>query len=301
MPIPSLASKVYWGRGEYWSPTLLPIQTRILKSYDQVSSHKASHGAASLVNKDGSPAFTVEAKGQETTITVQEATAKFLKTLVASAEDYLGHKIDAAVIAVGSELTEAQIKALESTAESIGIKILQLIPSPAAAAQAYGLTEIGAPDRTVVILDVGASSTTATVFAARSGILNTLATAHNGQLGGDSIDEHLIEYFKKEFKKKSKLDIESTNARALMKLRLASEVTKRSLSASTSAGCSVESLADGIDFSTTINRTRLELIAGSVFTQIEELTAQALKEAKLEPCEIDEVGSCCSILKVDDI
>jgi len=119
--------------------------------------------------------------------------------------------------------------------------------------------------------------------------LTSLASVHDDKVGGDLVDSRLVEYFAKEFTKKTKVPLNSSNGRAHMKLRLASEVTKRSLSASTSAGCSVESLSDGVDLSMTINRTRLDLLANTVYSAIEAVVADAVKEAGLEPVQIDEV------------
>lgn len=98
-----------------------------------------------------------------------------------------------------------------------------------------------------------------------------------------------MDWFGKEFTKKTRVPVEASNHRAQMKLRLAVEVTKKSLSASTSAPCSVESLAEGMDFHGTINRTRFDLLASSLYSRIVSQVQQAIEQANLDPLNIHEV------------
>lgn len=144
-------------------------------------------------------------------------------------------------------------------------------------------------DQNVVVVDVGGSSTTVSVFAVRDGLFAPLASSTDASLGGDLYDAKLMDWFGKEFTKKTRIPIEASNHRALTKLRLAVEVTKKSLSASNSAPCSVESLADGMDFHGSINRTRFDLLSGSVNDKIVAKVEATLAEAKLDPLHIQEV------------
>jgi molecular chaperone DnaK (HSP70) len=247
----------------------------------------------------------VSINDSETTLSAHDATVKYLNTLIGFASDFLGRKIDAAVVGVPSNFSKAQLDALEKACkDAAGVQVLQFLNEPAAACLAYGLTSTTSPststpagaspasqDRNVVVLDVGASSTTATVLAARQGLYVPLATVRDANLGGDNLDQNLVEHFVKEFTKKNKgvkLDIKE-NHRANMKLRLSCEVVKRSLSASTSATCSVESLVDGIDFSSSVNRSRFDLLSGKVYSQIGDKIREALEQAKLDPLQIHEV------------
>lgn len=199
------------------------------------------------------------------------------------------------------------MKALEQTCqEAAGVKVLQFLHEPAAAAVAYGLTvptdeddRTVTPvsfDRNVVVLDVGASSTTVTVLAARQGLYVPLATVRDSQLGGDAFDEQLIAFFSKEFTKKTKVTLDKSNHRAIMKLRLSCEITKRTLSASNSATCSVESLAEGMDFSGSINRSRFDLLSSKVYSSITSRITEALQQASVDPLDVQEVilvgGTC---------
>lgn len=200
-------------------------------------------------------------------------------------------------MSVPTEFNQAQIDALVAAASEAKIKVVQTITESAAALAAYAqtlLTDDGsspAPkvDRNTVVLDVGATSTTATVVAVRDGLFVPLATVTDNKLGGEQFDEKLMEWFSKEFTKKTKVPLESSNHRAWTKLRLAVEVTKKSLSASMSAPCSVESLAEGMDFHGSINRTRFDLLASSLYSRIVSTVEKALAEAKLDVLQINEV------------
>ena len=221
--------------------------------------------------------------------------------LIGFASDFLGRKIDAAVVGVPSNFSEAQISALQKAVEEAakGIKVLQFLHEPASAAVAYHLTvpveddaltpSRTTQDRNVVVVDVGATTTTTTVLAARSGLYIPLATVREAGLGGEALDEQLIQFFSKEFTKKTKVKVDASNHRAMMKLRLSCEIVKRTLSASTSANCSIESLAEGMDFSGSINRSRFDLLAAKVYAGITENVKKALAEAQLEPLQVQEV------------
>lgn len=283
-------------------------------SYDAVSSTKSAFDSAPLVaGPNGEPAYKVTTDQGEKILTAQEATTKLLSSLIGFASDFLGRPIDAAVVSVPSNFTEKQYQALSKAAQdAAGVKILQFIHEPAAAAVAYGLTlpslttasgeatavlnSASAQDRNVVVLDVGATTTTATVLAARQGVYVPLSVERDSNLGGESFDESLINFFSKEFTKKTKAKLDPSNHRAMMKLRLACETVKRTLSASTSANCSIESLSEGIDFSGSINRTRFDLLSAKVYASIEDVIKRALDKAGLDQLQVQEVSKGVFIL-----
>jgi molecular chaperone DnaK (HSP70) len=115
-----------------------------------------------------------------------------------------------------------------------------------------------------------------------------LATAHDYELGGAQLDQVLADHFAKEFEKKHGSDPRK-NERSLAKLKLESEAVKKTLSQSTSATFSVESLAEGIDFRSTINRSRYEILALKTFGRFARLVEEVIKKADLDVLDIDEV------------
>ncbi|TFY74316.1 hypothetical protein EWM64_g9697 [Hericium alpestre] len=143
----------------------------------------------------------------ERVLTPSEVTTIFLKSLLQSAEDFLGKKVSGAVITVPGWFEPKQLDALRKAAADAGINVLQLLDDAAAAAvsstsgpQADGLY----PDRTQLIVDLGASSLALTLLSVRQGLFYPLATSYDFSVGGDQIDDKLVKFFAKEFTKKTK-------------------------------------------------------------------------------------------------
>lgn len=257
------------------------------KSIDPTPCHQSAHPQQS----DSTVAFTVRDSSSETpnTVTVSEITTRHLRRLKQSASDFLGKEVNAAVITVPTDFHDAQSEALVSSAKAAGIDVLQLIHEPVAAVMAYDARpEATVTDKLVVVADLGGTRSDVAVVACRGGMYTILATAHDYELGGATLDQIVIDHFAKEFIKKHKTDPRE-NARGLAKLKLEGEGTRKALSLGTNAQLSIESLADGIDFGSTINRTRFELLSGKVFGQFTALIEQVVKKAELDVLDIDEV------------
>ncbi|KAI7907357.1 heat shock protein 70 family [Cokeromyces recurvatus] len=270
--------------------TIANFRANIGKSFTEAENLTGS--AAPIVDKAGVPAYEIELPSGKTVFTAKEVSAKYLRHIRESAEAFLGTAVNGAVMAVPSYFTEKQREELVSAAEDAGIKVIQLIHESAAAALAYGVgqesTNKDPQDKTIVICDLGGHSFDVTVLAVRSGMFTILATAHDTKVGGASFDDNLIKHFTAEFQKKAKIDI-NNNQKALSKLRNAVEVTKKMLSSANSAPCFVESLADGVDFHSTINRMRFEILSKNVFAQLQTVIHQVLEKSQLDASEIDEV------------
>ncbi|WFD44562.1 Hsp70 protein that interacts with Zuo1p [Malassezia psittaci] len=281
------------------------------RKYSELLPEELSRKSAKVIDVNDTPSFKVEIDGKETTLSAHDVLVRFIGVLHGAAKDFLsGVPIIGSVLSVPIWWSDAQIQALESAASDAGLRVLQVIPVPASTLVAYGLTQPGpkgehpshpdgeqgkpyAPektlDRNVVVVDFGGSSFDVTVVASRAGLYSVLSYVHDKSIGGRTLDDVLVEYFAKEFTKKTKVTIRAEDARAWAKLRNEAEITKRSLSASNSAQCSVESLAEGLDFSGSVNRTRFNLLAGRVYQQAAQNVTEAIKQAKLDACQIDEV------------
>lgn len=187
------------------------------------------------------------------------------------------------------------------------MNVLQLLDESGAAAATTTSESWGSelsPDRTQLIVDVGASSTTLTLLSIRSGLAYILASSTTPSVGGDQIDDKLIKHFASEFTKKTKIPLSVVPAtdvqdkRAEAKLRLALEHTKRTISASPGAAtCSVESLKDGVDYTGSINRMRFDLVARPVYVSVSDAIMSLLQSANVDSHDIDEIvyvgGSAC--------
>jgi len=251
-----------------------------------------SHSSAHPIDHNDAAAFSLLEKtdAEPNTVSVSEITTRHLTRLRDSAADYLGKHIDGAVITVPTDFTEAQRKALIAAAEACKLNILQVIQEPVACVLAYEAREdtTHPVDKRIVVVDVGGTRTDVTVVASRGGISTILATIHDYELGGLKFDEVLVEHFSKEFMKKHKVDPRS-NEKSLAKLRLACESTKRALSLSNAATISIDGLADGYDFHSSINRVRYDLLAKKEIEQVVKLVENVVAKADLDLLDIDEV------------
>ncbi|KAJ0321473.1 hypothetical protein COL5a_009235 [Colletotrichum fioriniae] len=258
------------------------------KSIDPTHNHASAHPK----DVNGTVSFSVEDKEdaeEPSTVSVHETAVRYIRRLVGSASDYLGQKVTSAVITVPTNFTEKQREALVAAAKEAGLEVLQVISDPIAAVLAYDARpEAVIEDKIVVVADLGGTRSDVAVVASRGGMYTVLATAHDYEFSGSHLDQVLIDYFAKEFMKKHTTDPRE-NARSLAKLKAESESTKRALSLSNNASFSVESLADGVDFQSTINRLRYEMVARKVFDGFNRLVEGVVKKAELDVLDIDEV------------
>lgn len=261
------------------------------KAFDSIDPTPC-HASAHPQKHDSTVTFSIQDTESEAqnTVTVSEITTRHIRRLASSASDFLGKTVNAAVITVPTDATEEQREALSTAAKAAGVDILQMISEPTAAVLAYDARpEAEIKDKIIVVADLGGTRSDITVVASRGGIYSILSTSHDYETAGVQLDQILIDHFAKEFMKKNKTDPRQ-NERSLAKLRLEAEATKKALSLGGNASCSVESLADGIDFSSTINRTRYELLAGKVFGAFTRLIEEAVRKADLDILDVEEVG-----------
>ena len=228
---------------------------------------------------------------EENTVTVNEITTRHLRRLRSSASDYLGKDVNAAVVTVPTNFSDAQKDALKSAAKEAGIEILQFINEPTAAVLAYDARpDAKLADKILVVADLGGTRSDVTVIASRGGIYTILAAVHDFDVSGSKLDQVLIDYFAKEFIKKHKSAGDPReNDRSLAKLKLECESVKKALSIGQSANFSVESLAGGVDFTATINRTRYDLLGNKLFGAFTRLVSHAVEKAELDPLDISEI------------
>lgn len=281
-----------------------------LCSFSELSEDDKKRSSSPVIDVKGVPSFRVHIDGKEEVLSAHDVAVRYIRSLFLTAKDFLsGVPIAGAVLSVPLNFTPKQMEALKVAASEAGLIVLQLVPAPGAALTAYGLTspqgeelpkhpdgDEGQPylpgaqlDRTVVVVDIGGTSSSVSLLQASAGLFTLLAYDVNASVGGATIDEALVNYLAKEFTKKTKVPIEPSNARAWAKLRNEAEVTKRSLSASNTAQCSIESLADGVDFSMSVNRLRIDLLSKKVWQEIEKLITAVLAKKSIQPAQVDEV------------
>jgi len=286
-----------------------------------------SPAASALTTKSNTPAASQVATPRsepipaERVLTPADATTLFLRSLLQSAEAFLGKNIDGAVLTAPGWFAPAQLDALHDAAEAAGIRVLQLLEDAGAAAlcaaasasatttTAQSVEALG-PDRTQLVVDLGASSLALSLLAVRQGLFHHLAPpAHHPDVGGDAIDDRLLKFFAKDFSKKTSVPLkvapasETLDLRAEARLRLALLHTKRTIAASiagtggSAATCAVESLKDGLDYTGSINRLRFDMEAAPIYGEVVARAGELLQRAGLDWIQVDEVvyagGSAC--------
>ena len=247
------------------------------------SAHPKKHGSTI--------AFSLQDTEAETPkdIPISEITTRHIRRLKNSAIDFLGKEVNAAVLTVPTNFSEEQKSELNAAAKAAGVEVLQFIHEPIAAVLAYDARpEAKLSDKIIVVADFGGTRSDVAVIASRGGMYSILASVHDYEYSGSRLDDTLIDYIAKEFMKKHKTDPRE-NERSLAKLRLESEDVKKALSLGASASFSVESLANGIDFSMSINRTRFELLGSKIFSGLTRLITHAVEKAELDVLDIDEI------------
>ncbi|KAF8424524.1 heat shock protein 70 family [Tirmania nivea] len=242
-----------------------------------------------VIDKDGNPQIEVEYLGETKQFSPQEISAMVLVKMKEIAEAKLGKAVEKAVITVPAYFNDNQRQATKDAGSISGMNVLRIINEPTAAAIAYGLgsgkTE---KERNVLIYDLGGGTFDVSLLHIQGGVFTVKATAGDTHLGGQDFDTALLEHFKTEFKKKTRIDI-SDDPRALRRLRSACERAKRTLSSVTNTAVEIDSLSGGEDFNASITRARFEEINAALFKSTIQPVEQVLKDSGLEKSKVDEV------------
>jgi len=220
-----------------------------------------------------------------------------------TAEAYLGKKVTHAVVTVPAYFNDAQRQATKDAGTIAGLQILRIINEPTAAAIAYGLDKKSKTESRIIVYDLGGGTFDVSLLSIDDGVFEVLATAGDTHLGGEDFDNRIIEYFVKQYKKKTNTDV-STNLRALGKLKREVEKAKRTLSSQQSTRLEIESFEDGNDFSETLTRAKFEELNLDLFRKTMKPVEQVIKDAGVKKEEIDEVvlvGGSTRIPKVQQL
>jgi heat shock protein 1/8 len=251
----------------------------------------------------GKPIIQVVFNEEQKTFTPEEISAMILTKMKEISEAYLGHEIDSAVITVPAYFNDGQRQATKDAGTIAGLNVLRIINEPTAAAIAYGLDKKEGLEKTVLIFDLGGGTFDVSLLVIEDGIFEVKATAGNTHLGGEDFDNRMVDFFVQEFKRKNRKDI-TTNQRALRRLRTSCERAKRSLSSTTQAHIEIDSLFDGIDFTSTITRARFEEMNMDYFRSTMEPVEKVLRDAKMSKSSVNEivlVGGSTRIPKVQEL
>jgi L1 cell adhesion molecule like protein len=262
------------------------------------------HLSYTVLEKDNKPMIQVEFKGETKLFAPEEISSMVLGKMKEIAEAYLGETVTDAVVTVPAYFNDSQRQATKDAGTIAGLNILRIINEPTAAAIAYGLDKQGETvEKNVLIFDCGGGTFDVSILTIDNSIFEVKATAGDTHLGGEDFDTILVEYFMDEFKKKHKKDI-TGNKRALRRLRTACESAKRTLSSATVANLEVDSLFDGIDFTSTLTRAKFENLCESLFRKTMQPVEQVLRDSKIAKTDIQEivlVGGSTRIPKIQQL
>lgn len=252
----------------------------------------------------GKPTIRAEYKGETVTYHPEEISAMVLQKMKETAETFLGHPVKKAVITVPAYFNDSQRQATKDAGAIAGLEVLRIINEPTAAAIAYGLDKVeDGKEKNVIIFDCGGGTHDVSLLTIDGGIFEVKATAGDSHLGGEDIDNRLVEHFVSEFQRKHKRDLK-TNPRAMKRLKTACERVKRVLSSSTTGNIELETLMDGIDFNSTISRARFEELCADIFRKTMAPVEQVLRDAKMDKSQIHDivlVGGSTRIPKIQQL
>ncbi|MGD6876531.1 molecular chaperone DnaK [Bacillus infantis] len=231
----------------------------------------------------------VEAEGKE--YTPQEMSAIILQYLKGYAEDYLGEKVEKAVITVPAYFNDAERQATKDAGRIAGLEVERIINEPTAAALAYGLDKMD-EDQTILVYDLGGGTFDVSILELGDGVFEVKSTAGDNRLGGDDFDQVVIDYLVEQFKKENGIDL-SKDKMALQRLKDAAEKAKKDLSGVTSTQISLPFITAGdagpLHLEVTLSRAKFDELSAGLVERTMGPTRQALKDAGLSPSEIDKV------------
>jgi len=222
--------------------------------------------------------------------TPPEISALILQKMKQTAEDYLGEKVDKAVITVPAYFNDAQRQATKDAGKIAGLEVLRIINEPTASSLAYGLDK--KKEEKIAVYDLGGGTFDISILEIGEGVFEVLSTNGDTHLGGDDFDKKVIDWIADEFKKESGIDLRQDRM-ALQRLKEAAEKAKVELSSSNQTEVNlpfVTADASGPKhILLTLTRSKLEQICEDLIERSRGPLLAALKDANLKPSEIDEV------------
>lgn len=232
----------------------------------------------------------VKIKVKDKEYTPQEISAMTLGELKRAAEEQLGEKVTQAVITVPAYFNDAQRQATKEAGEIAGLTVERIINEPTAAALAYGLDKKS--NEKIAVFDLGGGTFDVSILDIGDGVFEVLSTNGDTHLGGDDWDEALINHIADEFNKEQGIDLRS-DVMALQRLKEAAEKTKQELSSANESSINLPFITATQEgpkhLQMSLSRSKFEQITGDLFNRLKDPVLQALKDAKLEASEIDEV------------
>ena len=244
---------------------------------------------SSIKRHMGEAGYKVEVEGKS--YTPQEISAMVLQYIKGFAEDYLGEKVEKAVITVPAYFNDAQRQATKDAGKIAGLEVERIVNEPTAAALAYGLDKTDR-DEKILVFDLGGGTFDVSILELGDGVFDVLSTAGDNHLGGDDFDNKIIDHMVAEFKKDNGIDL-SNDKMAMQRLKDAAEKAKKDLSGVTSTQISLPFITAGdagpLHLEMTLTRAKFDELTADLVERTKVPVRQALKDAGLSQSEVDEV------------
>ena len=232
----------------------------------------------------------VRVKAGDKSYSPPEISALVLEKLKQAAEDYLGEKVTDAVITVPAYFNDAQRQATKDAGKIAGLIVKRIINEPTAAALAYGLDK--KEEETIAVFDFGGGTFDISILEVGDGVIEVMATGGDTHLGGDDLDQRIIEWMVQEFKKDQGIDL-AADKMALQRLKEAAERAKIELSTSVETEINLPFVtADSSGpkhLQLKLSRAKFEQLVADLFDRALEPCKRALKDADIDISKIDEV------------
>ncbi|MGM0308507.1 chaperone DnaK [Enterococcus sp. AZ045] len=244
---------------------------------------------SSIKRHIGEAGYKVDVEGKS--YTPQEISAMILQYIKGFAEDYLGEKVEKAVITVPAYFNDAQRQATKDAGKIAGLEVERIVNEPTAAALAYGLDKTDR-DEKILVFDLGGGTFDVSILELGDGVFDVLSTAGDNHLGGDDFDNKIIDHMVAEFKKENGIDL-GQDKMALQRLKDAAEKAKKDLSGVSSTQISLPFITAGdagpLHLEMTLTRAKFDELTAELVERTKVPVRQALKDAGLSQSEIDEV------------
>jgi molecular chaperone DnaK len=267
--------------------TIYSIKRFMGNRFDEVSK-EVSRVPYSVVKGDNN---TPRVSVNDRKYSPQEISAMVLQKMKKTAEDFVGHEVTEAVITVPAYFNDAQRQATKEAGEIAGLKVERIINEPTAAALAYGMDKSG-KDMKIVVFDFGGGTHDVSILELGDGVFEVLSTDGDTHLGGDDVDQKIIDWLAGEFKKDEGLDLKK-DPMALQRLKEAAEKAKIELSSSGSTEINLPYImpVDGVPkhLVRSLSKAKFEQLIDDLVKRTIEPCKSALKSAGLSTSDIDEI------------
>jgi len=282
--------------------TIMSVKRFMGRRHDEVS-EEMQHWSYKVVKGDNN---TVRIDIDGRVYTPQEISAMILQKMKKVAEDYLGQEVTEAVVTVPAYFNDAQRQATKEAGEIAGLNVRRIINEPTAAALAYGLDK-KMHDSKIAVFDLGGGTFDISILELGDGVFEVKSTNGDTHLGGDDFDKVIMDWIAEEFKKDENVDLRK-DPMALQRLKEAAEKAKVELSSSSETEINLPYITaiDGVPkhLVKKLSRAKFEQLADNLFQRCLKPCEIALKDAGLNPSQIDEVilvGGSSRIPKVQEV